>query len=629
MDIANRLDNVHALGLVDAIMSDIDQNEIIAKIAVDSMERSMNVFTKSLDEARRKVSVKFGSGFKKFKSASVSRYGSVRTLMHRDKPIPLRDLYVETRLEHQKKVVTDESIFKALSDPARILIVGTAGGGKSMLMRFTNLVLAESENGVLPVFFELRTLNSTPGKSLIDALVDHAKVHITDLDIEIFENLIEDRRIVLILDGFDEIDHDQRERFALEISELSRKFPQITLIVSSRPDDLISSVEIFSVYRVLPFEKDQAIDLLGRLPYDIVVRDKFIKAVHDELFDRHKDFLSNPLLVSMMLMTYHQFAEIPNKVHIFYQQAFETLFSWHDSSKDVFKRKSYTDLPIDEFQRVFSYFCTSSYLLQAFTFSSTRIRQLISSAIKAERIDTSSDLLLKDLLESTCLLQREGLEIVFVHRSFQEYFTALFITRLEPSARKKALDAVTKRAHSDLVIPMAYEMAPAAIEKVWVIPTAKSLLRKITTSAANDPIKKLAIPFEFISFSREKVALHWKISDPWGSKALALDRVVDFKLPAMAPGAIEHAYVKMLDRMKNREYYNKVLDESYYPNRPEVEDLPDQLLIPLGRGISEIFDDLGMSSWSEAVVRWLENIVAEMEVSVSSREISIDAMLTR
>ena len=47
----------------------------------------------------------------------------------------------------------------------------------------------------------------------------------------------------------------------------------------------------------------------------------------------------------MMLMTFDEFAEIPSKMHIFYDQAFSVLYNKHDAMKTSFRRKFYTTCP--------------------------------------------------------------------------------------------------------------------------------------------------------------------------------------------------------------------------------------------------------------------------------------------
>ena len=77
--------------------------------------------------------------------------------------------------------------------------------------------------------------------------------------------------------------------------------------------------------------------MLGK-PIDLAVREQFIAALTPEYFSRLSEFLSIPLLATLMLMTYSDFAHVPQKMYIFYEQAFQTLFYKHDAIKGAFSR---------------------------------------------------------------------------------------------------------------------------------------------------------------------------------------------------------------------------------------------------------------------------------------------------
>lgn len=96
-------------------MDELDPNEIAAKIAIGSAEKSAGAFWAALDSTRRKVAAKFGEGFDAYKHQSIERYGKVRTLLQRDHPISLDDLYVKIRFEQDGEYVSDEEIFIRLS----------------------------------------------------------------------------------------------------------------------------------------------------------------------------------------------------------------------------------------------------------------------------------------------------------------------------------------------------------------------------------------------------------------------------------------------------------------------------------------------------------------------------------
>lgn len=610
-----------------------DPNVVAAKVASDSLKTAVAAVGTLFGDVKKTVSVGLQRGFDSYRKKSIARYGTVRTLMHRDKPIPLPELYVAASFRHAGEELTDHDVIGQLAAPSKIVIKGTAGGGKSVFMRFMNLVLCNIRQDILPIFFELKSLNTDNPTTLTDALISHVHDVIADVDAVRFKALMREGRIVLLLDGFDEIDPDRRETYAKEISGMGRIYPGLTIVMSSRPDDIAVSLENFNVYNVLPFTKDQAIELITRLPYDEIPKSKFMEAVNKELYEKHKAFLSSPLLITMMLMTYHQFAEIPTKIHIFYQQAFETLFSWHDASKDVFKRKTYTDLPIDEFQRVFSYFCVSSYKDQRFQFDTPTLRERIAEALKAEGIASEPDLFIRDLLESTCLLQKDGLEIVFVHRSFQEYFTGLYISRLDVKGIRVAIERVLKRAWADSVIQMAYEMNPAMVETGWCLPTIKTLHKRISGyDPSSKPLEFLKLFFNHIDWGVDRLTLYYNVNSVWGRRLLALAKIYKPVTREFDKSGLNENYKKYVERLRTDPGFAALHAPAIATPKPRdlvPGHLPSEVHFRLGKMLPEMKDWIPLATWAPNWAAAIKAMRTQIADRIESRSSSFSKMFAK
>jgi hypothetical protein len=194
----------------------------------------------------------------------------------------------------------------------------------------------------------------------------------------------------------------------------------------------------------------------------------------------------------MMLVTYEQTGHIPTKRHVFYEKAFDALFSIHDTAKEgVYKRKTYSNLSVDDFRNCMSAFCVITYLREQFVFTRLQFRESLQQALKLEKLEINIDDLTSDMIESTCLIQIEGTDYVFTHRSFQEYFTAVFISRSPAGGAKALLDRVCLRQTDD-VITLAYSINRGLLEREWIIPTLEAVVT--SPSAAN----LLNDPFSFI-----------------------------------------------------------------------------------------------------------------------------------
>lgn len=286
-------------------------------------------------------------------------------------------------------------------------------------------------------------------------------------------------KILFILDGFDEINNEEREHIEKEILSLSNNYHGIRILISSRYDSRFSSWEEFYQYHIQDLDKNKALTLINKLDYDRQVKQAFMSELDNRLYESHTSFASNPLLLTMMLLTYEQIAEIPNKIHLFYEQAFLTLFNKHDSLKSLYKRKSYTQLPLDDFKRCLEAFCLLSYADRLYYFEEGQITKYLDNSIKLSGVNANSESFLNDLLDSVCILQRDGLGFTFTHRSFQEYFSAQFLVNRSMEGKIKIFDRIFSLSWTDNVISMLYDINPELLEKEWIIPKSEKIISDI------------------------------------------------------------------------------------------------------------------------------------------------------
>jgi predicted NACHT family NTPase len=87
---------------------------------------------------------------------------------------------------------------------------------------------------------ELRNLNDTSG-NLKGYVRQRLERYLPYLNEEIFLTLLRDGAFVLLLDGFDEITHELRDRVGRQIQDLCQENLHSIVLVSSRPDDTVSS----------------------------------------------------------------------------------------------------------------------------------------------------------------------------------------------------------------------------------------------------------------------------------------------------------------------------------------------------------------------------------------------------
>jgi hypothetical protein len=458
----------------------------MADSALDkSSEKILAYLTDKTKDARDLIIAEFRIGFQVFIQSSYERCRTYKTLLNPYVPLPVLDNYIHVDVLIGDKKFTDDTLIEGIRPNARVIDTGLAGGGKSMLMKYMSLKISDTKSGLLPLFIELRRFNAEPATTLEALIIEAMRVDASKITAEQFSIGLKAGAFAVILDGFDELKDDTANWVEKEILRFEGFHPKTAIIVSSRPSHRFESWERFYRASVLPLTKPMAIDLINSFRYDSGVKSRFLDRVKADLWSTHESFLSSPLLCTIMMLTFEEFSEIPTKMHAFYSQAFDTLFQRHDALKSQFNRETKTGLTRDIFRRCVSSFCVTSYLDEKYTLTEDVAVKHSDAAVRFVRQSTGLQLrgvtgenLVSDLVNCVNVLQPDGLELTFVHRSFQEYFAALFAVNYHDSRFPALLDSFSYR-FGDSSLSMAFDMAREKVETEWVLPRLTSKLQEI------------------------------------------------------------------------------------------------------------------------------------------------------
>lgn len=337
----------------------MEEGKFAADFVSANIEKIFDFGKKAYGKVDAVLQVSLKTAYTDYLNASRLKYSKSKSFFIRNQPVELYTYYVPTGISCGDKLISKPDFKKCTEFTNRIVISGTGGSGKSVLIKhlFLNCIQEKTHT---PILIELRDLNAYE-KSLDDFVSETLSNFGFKTTDDYIKNAKEAGHFSYFFDGFDEITPKLRIKIIKQISSLSKKFPKCPIFISSRPDDDVSGLDDFSTFRMRPLQLNEALDLVTKLPFDDVIKSKFCSNLSDGLFEKHESFLSNPLLLSIMLLTYGENAEIPSKLSIFYNQAYEALFRRHDAYKGAFNRDRLTTLDIQDFSKVFSLFCLQTY----------------------------------------------------------------------------------------------------------------------------------------------------------------------------------------------------------------------------------------------------------------------------
>lgn len=452
----------------------------LANLAVESIDFIINEFKKDWQTLATKYNFALNDYYES-KLISVSKVKPIFS----PESVDLKDIYVPQNFSFSGNIYDFFQIHNFIKNNKKVILLGTAGAGKSCFLKY---YFYESlrQKSFFPLFYELRKVDETQS-SLMDSLhMDIARFN-EKFTKENLDFILKRKNTLLLLDGFDEISFEKKQDYFKQIMDIAEKYPELNILLSSRVEQgRFQEWNLFNVINLESLTLEQACKVVKKLNYDSEVKERFLSALQKNLYNKHRDFASNPLLLTIMLFTYEQNGEIPEKMHIFYEQAYQTLFNKHDSYKQGFVRKSLTNLDMQQFKVVFSLFCLTTYHKQLFEFSESDFNERLEKCLgQIPNQQVSAENLKKELLSNVPLMVQDGLHFCFAHRSFQEYFSACYLIHNQ-NLSSEIYDTIGKRLESDNVLSMTFDMNQRLLEEKWILPKIQKILSEIKNDSSVD-----------------------------------------------------------------------------------------------------------------------------------------------
>lgn len=504
-------------------------------------------------------------------------YNKITTLLYADIPQPFYDFYVCNniyRIEagRNRRVIDikNTTVESLLEHSNYVLLSGNGGLGKSMMMRHLLLdcINRYEEVGLLPVYLELRTYTETE-----ESLADYAyRLFVKNgggKAREEFEELLKAGDILLLCDGLDEVKSEKRQRFQQELEEYAASYPESAIIISSRPFGPFTShasLKRFTVFYLQAFSEDQAVELVNKLRFHEEkpeIKQKFLVALK-RLYWTHHSFAENPLLLTIMMMMYADIGDVPSEMHRFYNEAFQVLARKHDATKGGYKRPLATQLDVEDFKKLFAEFCARTYNDERVELTDEQMEGYYGQlkAVRDLNAHWNYESFAEDLTSNLCLMYYESLMYHFVHRSFQEYFCARYLSdRLDRNLYRLSLtffESKHYRYYSDNTFELLYDMDPIRIEDNVFLPFLKDLCERCDKDGGFGYLNFLRIMYPEIAYNHGTVSSESETeAKSFLYKFIILKAGIDFTISnddfPYESDFVEETYVELDEEWVNRQ----------------------------------------------------------------------------
>lgn len=366
----------------------------------------------------------------------------------------------ETKKNKEKKIL-EESIFldeeeelitfKNLFDrPYNYVILGNPGSGKSLLIKSIILYISSKQkefnnNDIftyIPFRLELKSYLSYKklrGGNILKYLTSllEEEYSITGILEENLSKVLKDEKSILFFDGLDEIFNvSDKINIKNDIENFHNLFPKIKSITTSRHigyNEAKLNEENFCELNILSFNLGQIKEYVSRWysleEENIETRNLEISDFVSKMNSVDQELLSNPLLLSLIVILYRNNLKIPDSKLEIYQSCTNTLVDKWDASKNldiqidhkILQKKEviFSDLAFWQYEVLSSSEPEITYY---------KVKTIVSKSLLRKKVaDDDNCGQLADIFLTYALNRSIYFDNNFTHKTFLEYYTAFWI----------------------------------------------------------------------------------------------------------------------------------------------------------------------------------------------------------
>lgn len=440
-------------------------------------------FTDGFKNVSDEIRYLFSIGLEEYLKAQSDKYYFVNTFLHRADKVIFFDIFYPINISYKNVKYSFESPRDLFKKYPYITIIGSAGSGKSTLTKALYLN-AIKERYKIPILIELRNLNECEvgiENFILSRIVDN------DLEpsLKIAKKALKEGHFLFILDGYDEIFSNKKQKFIDDIGKFVDKYLKNKYVITSRPGSGIEGYDRFHNFDVCSLSETDVVKFIVKM-VDNEERQQRILNLVSEQKGNYSEYLKNPLLLSMFILAFESHPEIPRRKSAFYKNVFDTLYSKHDGiTKNSYPREKRTKLQREDFERILALFSYLSLYDGEIQFTKEYFEEQIIKIKAAYGYSFDTNDLLFDFETSISIFVREGFEYKLPHKTMLEFFATEFLSRLATEKKQAAYNNLFSKIlrkgndNAHTLYTLCEEQDKLNFYEYYIIPSVEEMLKTL------------------------------------------------------------------------------------------------------------------------------------------------------
>jgi predicted NACHT family NTPase len=409
---------------------------------------------------------------------------------------------------------------QAVETYSKLRILGRPGVGKTTFLQHLAIQCNRGEFAAhqVPIFITLREFaeESRPkGEFSLFDFIQTALATSGTSNPSVLESLLQEGRVLLLMDGMDEVLNPDINSVIGEIRKFSDKYYKNSFLASCRTAAQKLQLRGFTDVEIAPFDQLQITTFAQKWFVALTKTTSEVGQEQSAEFIQKLDLPENwqfrqlvvtPLFLHLACWVFQGQGKFPSKRTEFYKQALDLLLGKWDEARGVERDEIYRDFLLPQKLRLLSQLASVTFEQGQYFFDKRTIEQYIedylqnlpSATLESEELQLASEAMLKAIeAQHGLLIERARGIFSFSYLAFQEYFTA---RKIVASHNLRALEQTLGGLVSHITDPHWHEVFLLTASMLRSADSLVQLMKQeIDALVAQDPYLQ-----EFLMWASQK-----------------------------------------------------------------------------------------------------------------------------
>jgi predicted NACHT family NTPase len=359
---------------------------------------------------------------------------------------------------------------------SKLMILGKPGSGKTTFLKYLAIQCSGEifKPELVPIFITLKDYAEAPGQpNLLDYLIQLFTAYGVEPTTKVktdflnalwqgnasaVEQLLRQGRILVLLDGLDEVKAADNSRVLSQIRYFADRFHKNPFVITCRIAAREYTFERFTEVEVADFDDQQIATFTNKwfqAKQDPVKAERFIQKLKEE--SRIRDLASSPLLLTLLCLVFEESGSFPSNRSELYKEGLDVLLKKWDVKRNIERKQVYKNLSLKRKEDLLSQIALNTFEQGNYFFKQKEVEREIVQYIRnlpdansaEDDLQLDSEEVLKSIESQHGLFVERARGIYsFSHLTFHEYFTARkIVSRLhtDPSWEQLTTHITEKR----------------------------------------------------------------------------------------------------------------------------------------------------------------------------------------